>query len=846
MLTTFLRYCLHPLARCVCPGLLLALATSNPADAEIRLPPQVPECVRWVAGDVNEALGSYGVRPSSAAIVVLLPATDAEELASSISVKEQSFVLSVADGTVTIQGGGAVGAMYGLEELAEQIRSAQPAHAASWRELSARLTSTTQSPYLAVRADNMFIHTSGTSEPPPTGGYPLLLNDLPMWRAYIDMLAQNRYNLLDLHGAYDLESTSFPNLYPMLVHVPEYPNVGNEAAQQHNLASLRAIIAYAASRGVRVALMNYSANNGRGGQYKNEPSVTGVSPEQLADYTAQAVALLIRDLPNLYMLGFRVGESTQPASFYQDAYLKGIRDANRPELRLYTRSWQTTKDQLTPIAAAAHNGFDIEIKFNGEHLGLPYQSMQGEKYGSYSYQDYLDVPTDYRFLWQIRANGTHRFWAWENTQFIRRTVRSCQLGNALGFTLEPHIAYFSVDPSQYYRSPKDAAVYRYIWQKHWMWYYAWGRLGYDPDLPEQSLVRAFQHRYGVAGRTIYEAMQESSRIVPLVYAYRFQGPDQRDFSPETETGNFDTKKKRARQDLLQFAENRAEDERSFAGIDEYVTERIAGTTDSRITPFMVAQQLSIAAAKARALVASVPPASVADDGAWRLLRADLLTATYLGDYYAARIRGISYLDYALQTGDSTDYRIAVSDLAQSRAAWEHLSSTADAVYRPLANPLRHQENFQWSGQLQPLTKLDATAAAIWQKHGTQTPRLPLNPGPYSLSPFGEVLLTSKKQTGEATIDVGSDKGAAIAAATLWWKPLPSELAWQHLPMKQQSRMKGEQIWQITIPLDSRGLMYMVELRSRTGIAQNFPNELKETPWRQVPPFPATSKSSAPR
>ncbi len=62
-----------------------------------------------------------------------------------------------------------------------------------------------------------------------------------MWRAYIDMLARNRFNVLDLHGAYDLRSTSFPNLYPMLVHVPEYPNIGNEQKQARNLANLKAM-----------------------------------------------------------------------------------------------------------------------------------------------------------------------------------------------------------------------------------------------------------------------------------------------------------------------------------------------------------------------------------------------------------------------------------------------------------------------------------------------------------------------------------------------------------------------------------------------------------------------------
>lgn len=818
------------------------MASGKASHAEIHLPAQTPECVRWAAGNVSTALSAAGIDPASAEIRVLLPEGTGNNLPASITAEEQGFSLAVSGGAVTIQAGGAVGAMYGLEELAEQIRNHAAEHATSWRQAAGSLSPTEQKPYLEVRADNMFIHTSGSSEARPPGGYPLLLNDLDMWRAYIDMLARNRYNLLDLHGAYDLESTSFPNLYPMLVHVPDYPNVGDESAQSRNLASLQAIVKYARARGIRVALMNYSANNGRGGQYKNEPSVTGVPPERLADYTAKAVALLIRDLPHLYMLGFRVGESTQPASFYQDAYLKGIQMANRPDLRVYTRSWQTTKSQLVPIARAAHHGFDIEIKFNGEHLGLPYQSMQGARYGSYSYQDYLDVPADYRILWQVRANGTHRFWAWENTEFIRRTVESCRLGNALGFTLEPPVAYFSVYPDQYYRSAEDIHVYRYIWQKHWMWYYAWGRLGYDPHLPESDLIREFQRHYGAAGAKAYDSMQQSSQVVPLVYAYRFQGPDQRDFSPETETGNFDTKKKRARQDLLQFAENRPEDNRSFAGIDEYVSDRIAGDPDGRIGPFTVAERLTDAAARARAILASAPAPPAAEEAAWRLLRTDLLAATELGDYYAARIRGMSYLDYALRTGNSVDYRIAVADLGASRHAWNSLSQITDSVYRPLSNPLRHQIGFQWSSQNEPLARLDATAGDFWQKHGTESARLLLASG--SRVHFGGVTLTAQQRNAETTIQCAAGDPGSVASAVLWWKPLPSELAWQSMPMRRDSGANGTAHWQATIPLDARGLMYLVELRSSNGNARNTPDVLQQTPWRIISPIPAKPKESA--
>jgi Tfp pilus assembly major pilin PilA len=801
--------------------LVSALLLARLACAEVQLPTDAPECVRWAAGDVIAAAGKKHLSADQVMVRVSIR-NGGPNLPTSISKQEQEFSLEVHGQFTAIDAGGAVGAMYGLQELAEQI--AQQPRPLTWDGFLHRIHSTTQKPFLEVRADNMFIHV-----------YPLLLHDFAMWRDYIDMLARNRYNLIDLHGAYDLKSTSFPNLYPMLVHVPDYPEVGNEAEQRQNLNDLRAIIAYAASRGIRVALMNYSANNGRGGAFKNEPSVTGVPPEKLADYTAKAVALLIQQLPGLYMLGFRVGESTQPATFYQDAYLKGVKNTGRADLRLYTRSWQTSKEQLMPIMQAAHNGLDIEIKFNGENLGLPYQAMQGAEYGSYSYQDYLDIPAPYRILWQIRANGTHRFWAWENTEFIRRTVRACKLGNGRGFTLEPHIAYFSIYPSQYYRSERDIAVYKYIWQKHWMWYYAWGRIGFNPELPERNLVWQYKQHYGAAGAKAYEAMQQASNIVPLAYAYRFVGPDQRDFSPETETGNFDTKKTRARQDLLQFAENKPEDSRTFAGIDEWVAEQIAGKTDGRKGPLAVARSFSDSASRARSLISAAPPPAGHAEDEWRLLKADLLAASYLGDYYAPRIQGMVHLDLALRIGNKQDYNLTLSDLAQSRTAWKRLGEEADSVYRPLSNPLRHQTDFTWGSQNVLLAQLDATADDLWKnRNGTaKTVALKLSTKKESTSNIFRLDSIENSTSGStATIRCSISGRQTVNAVTIWWKPLPSELSWRKMPMH-----KVDRTWTATIPLDFRGLMYLVEVQGNAGAAENLPDEAKETPYRIIGPFP---------
>lgn len=799
-------------------GVLLAIAAALPAHAALRLPANAPDQVRWAAGELDHALAQRHLTRADIDVAVTIAAKPAPD--------DQAFALDRSGGAVTITAGGAAGAEYGLLELAEQVRAAS---GADWRAIAARLRPTRQKPWVTIRADNAFIQI-----------HPFVLNDLAMWRAYIDMLARNRFNMLDLHGAYDLDTTGFSNLYPMLVRVPGYPAVGDAADQARNMASLKAIVAYAAARGIRVALMNYSIDEDRPRSAARPPSIKGVPADRIADYTAQATAQLIRDLPQLYMLGFRVGETGQPADFFKRAYLRGFALAGNTSLRLYTRSWLTSKEQLEPIAAAAPGRFDVEIKYNGEHLGLPYQAMQ-ERFATYSYEHYLDRPADYGILWQVRSNGTHRFWSWANTDFIRQTVRTFRLGDARGFTLESPVSYFSPYAAKMYRSLGDRAVFPYVWQKDWMWYLAWGRLGYDPDLPEATLLQAWREHYGAGGDTAYRAMQAASRIVPLVYAYRFIGADHRDYSPETETGYTTNDSVVGSRtpiplSLLQYAQDQTEDDRSFLPIDRFVTAKMDGLVDGRYGPFAIAARLREASADTDQAVAAMPPLDGQAAGEWRLLRTDLTAAARLGDYHADRIEGLVWLDHGVRTNERGEIDRAETLLKASRDAWAALAGIADPVYQPLNNPLRRQRDFSWAPALVQLEKLDATAEDLWNARPKGAHHNPLVLTDTDKGGVGGLAVR-----GQPAYRIASDgKSIAVtaeAAAThpidrvvLWWKPLPSDAHW-----RAQEMIASGAAWRAEVPFTREGLMYAVEVQDAAGNARSFPLQAETRPFWVIDP-----------
>src|SRR5260370_24415155 len=195
------------------------------------------------------------------------------------------------------------------------------------------------------------------------------------------MMAHARLDFLDLHAMYDLGNTIFPNALLYFGTSPTYPNVGVPAADRaRNAAMLQTITQMAAARGIRVGLMTY----------RSDTSPTRDRPHALADdtalraYTREATRDIATQVPALWKLGFRIGESLKPATWYADTFVAGILEA-KSGATAYTRTWLSSRADILKIVAAAQGNVLVEAKLNGEHLGPPYPVAGGrmDTWGTY-------------------------------------------------------------------------------------------------------------------------------------------------------------------------------------------------------------------------------------------------------------------------------------------------------------------------------------------------------------------------------------------------------------------------------------------------------------------------------
>src|SRR5262249_5118586 len=150
---------------------------------------------------------------------------------------------------------------------------------------------------------------------------------------------RGRFNVLDLHGMFDIASTLCPNALLYFASSSTFPDVGApRPVRDKNVAMLRKVVAMAAARGLKVGVMTY----------KSTLSLDAIQPgpnptdDQVAQYTREATVDLVSNVPDLWRFGFRIWESNHPPDWYVNTIVAGLRDSGT-NVGVYSRSWGTSK-----------------------------------------------------------------------------------------------------------------------------------------------------------------------------------------------------------------------------------------------------------------------------------------------------------------------------------------------------------------------------------------------------------------------------------------------------------------------------------------------------------------------
>ena len=336
------------------------------------------------------------------------------------------------------------------------------------------------------------------------------------WARYLDMLAKNRFNTFVLIFGYENWGYFAPP-YPYLFDVGEFPDVKvagiTREKQQRNLEALNRVIKMTHERGMNFTLGIWD-HIYRGGvqgpgdraQKPTEGTVWGLTAENLILYTKAALAKLLRLVPDIDSIQFRMhGESGLKRSemhrFWENIYQVMLESG--PEIGFDARA-KNFPDSL--IDKALEMGVNIRIctKYWMEQMGLPFHPTHIHPANQFDrrhgYADLLRYPQRYKMHWRLWNGGTTRILLWGDPDYVRRFAQSTYLYDGEGFeVVEPLATKMQDHPHDMQPFELLKPQYQYYdweFERYWHFFQVFGRIGYNPETPEEVWQKQFEKRFG--------------------------------------------------------------------------------------------------------------------------------------------------------------------------------------------------------------------------------------------------------------------------------------------------------------------------------------------------------------
>lgn len=378
--------------------------------------------------------------------------------------------------------------------------------------------------------------------------------ELDFWKAHLDQMARCRYNTVTLWNAHP---------FPSLVKVPDYPDVALEDVKiadidwlkwfpqnagrggsrgvtpdilenlktvkkmtmDEKIAFWREVMQYGRDRGIEFHIITWNIFVwGADGKY----GIThDVDNEVTVDYMRKSVRALFETYPLLAGIGVTAGERMprltpdQKEQWLWKTYGLGVMDAKkvfpgRP-IRFIHRYWMSKIPDITKH----FEGFDEDITFN---FSFKYVKARLYAHTDPPFVDKIlkEAPAGTKWWWNLRNDDIFYF-RWGDPEYVRDFVLNFPPPEQTeGFHMgsDGYVwgrEFVSRDPD----SPRQLEI-----DKHWYRFMLWGRLGYDPNLANAFFRRAMQQRFpGQRVDALFDVWARASRIIPAVNRFHWHNWD---------------------------------------------------------------------------------------------------------------------------------------------------------------------------------------------------------------------------------------------------------------------------------------------------------------------------------
>ncbi|MBO0859624.1 MAG: hypothetical protein J2P21_14280 [Chloracidobacterium sp.] len=740
------------------------------------------------------------------------------------------------------------GLMYALLDVADRV-----GWAADPKNPLAEFRDTSEKPYVAERGVSIYTMQQADFEA-------RFFNE-DYWARYFDMLARDRFNTFILIFGYE-NAGYFAPAYPYFFDVEGFPDVRvvglSKERQQRNLQTLNRLIEMARERGLdfTVGLWDHIYRGGvqSGGVKEAEPGmgrpgiVAGLTEKDLMAYHKAALAKFLMLVPGLHAVQFRMHGESGLKKEEMPEFWKGIYQVmveRGPDV-LFDARIKDFPDSLIDLALEMGVKIRLNTKYWAEQMGLPFHpthiNKQNQNDRRHGYADLLRYPQRYNFQWQLWTGGTTRVLLWGDPDYARRFAESVHIYDGSGFEVNEMLATkMASHPHEMKPFELLRPQYRYYdweFERYWHYFQVFGRLGYNPDTPQDVWRKEFERRFGKeAAPYVEQALHRASWILPMAQAYNFP------------YNRFPTTRgwveKQRREDLPDYAKAEPSDTEQFLSMEEAARNLLEGKDSAKRHPLKTSQWFAQVSADVLRLVVEAEKRVGKDrNKEFNSTMVDLKILANLALYHSRRIHaGLSYALFK-QSQDTTALDDAIAHEGRAIEAWEKLVEAAGDVYNddlmmglPSSGLSGH-----WKDELVELRK--GLKSLQHERENFHSPAMLSNPSiarfltrkPASGDDDEPPTLTSQPVTSARaekplTITAEARDPSGIKSVRLRYRSVNQYQDFQTLEMTPTGKKDK---YQAVIPaervLAKWDLMYFIEVIDNRGNGKIYPDLEKETPY----------------
>jgi hypothetical protein len=697
---------------------LLIVVLAHPALAAVSLHPADSAPLEFAAAEIKRAAKDANQAVPDVAISVAAGTA-------------QSYRIERDGAKVRVIGGDASGAMYGGLDIAEAIRTGT-------LDL---LKDSDNKPHIAKRGIKFNIPLD-LRTPSYTDCSDAAQANIPevwerdFWIDYLNAMARHRYNVLSLWSLHP---------FPSMVKVPEFPEValddvwrtcaklddtfsfsGSDMVRPAMLADhevvkritmdekiefWRWVMQQAADRGITLYVFTWNVFTfGADGKH-------GITNDMANDktkaYFRASVRELVKTYPLLGGMGITAGEgmphdmdSKVKEAWLWDTYGEGVRDALKDEpkrgFNLIHRFHWTAQSDIIDAFKDYPGTFDFSFKYSVAHM----YSITKPPF----ILPLLNNIAPGRRTWLTVRNDDIYTFRFGDPAYAREYILNMPPPDKMaGFYMGPDGYCWGREFLDRHPAPGKRPL---VMEKQWYSFMLWGRLAYDPTLPDSYFEQMLAARHPAASSPhLFSALQSASQIMPLITRF-FWGDIDLKWYPEA-CWSHPRSKGNGFYTVQHFMEGSAMPGAEVLCIRDWRSRLIARQPMAETTPLGIAAALDRAAAETFTSLKSLRETAKADLELQKNVN-DCEAFAWLGHYYAAKIRGACSLALFDANSDSHEHATALRHLTEALSHWKHYASIRDAHYLPA---LYNRVGYVDLTALTEKVAADIAAARAW-KPGT--------------------------------------------------------------------------------------------------------------------------------